>query len=225
MNNKLHRSNIEGLYNSAPDVELYNIIYEDLKIFFVEYVKAKFPSIAALSALRHHILMKIEEDRLDKFSEDIQEKIKMVDRNKIDYDFIRTEEFARIVFDVLDKVRIDYREEKMKYYANMLINYSTIEFSKDFYKEYIIGRIANYSIEHILLLEKIYEKHLELNDSNKRDFDNEDLPLDNLSRQTTDICINTLILDGFLIRVFWGDGYFISEIGIKCIELVKKCTS
>ncbi|MBM7869253.1 hypothetical protein JOC70_000722 [Clostridium pascui] len=221
MDEKLIKNNVQGLYDSVPDVELYNNIYKDLKIVFIEYMKAKFPAIAAFSVLRHNRLIKIEEDRLNRLLEDVQDKIKKVDINKIDYDFIKKEEFARIVFDVLDKAKSDYREEKLKYYANILINYSTIEFSGDFYKEYIIDRIANYTIEHILLLEKVYEKHLELNDNNKLDYLDEDLPLENLSKEVTDICINTLVADGFLIKGFWGDGYLINERGIKCVKLIE----
>lgn len=222
MDEKLIKSNVQGLYDSTPDVELYNNIYKDLKIVFIEYMKAKFPTIAALSALRHNRLMKIEEERLNRLLEDIEEKIKRVNMDKVDYAFIRTEEFARIVFDVLDKAKSDYREEKLKYYANMLVKYSTIEFSGAFYKEYIIDRISNYTIEHILLLQKIYEKHLELNDNSKLDYLDEDLPLENLSKEVTHICINTLIVDGFLIRGFWGEGYLINESGIKCVKLIEE---
>jgi hypothetical protein len=197
---------------------LYDIYNRSVILKFTGNCIGVDPIISALGEK----LRSIEHKRMINLLDNLDKKIKLMDKTKIDYDFTNSEEFTELVFKVFNNVRRDHREEKIKYYANILINYSTKEFSHDFYKEYILNRVSDYTEEHILLLDEVYKKHLEINDRDKPDFDNEDLPLDNLTRQNTDICVNTLILDGFLTRAFWGDKYFINELGIKCINLIKE---
>lgn len=197
---------------------LYDIYNRSIIFKYVGNYTGADPIISAIGEK----LKRSEQKRIINLLDNLDKKIKLMDKTKIDYDFTNSDEFTEIVFKVFNNVRREHREEKIKYYANILINYSTKEFSHDFYKEYILNRVSNYTEEHILLLDKVYKKHLEVNDNNKPDFNNEDLPLNNLTRQNTDICVNTLILDGFLTRAFWGDTYFINELGIKCINLIKK---
>lgn len=106
----------------------------------------------------------IEEKRLINLFNIMDDKFENLEKMSVDIDFINTEEFARMLFKIFDKARVDCREKKLKYYANMLIKYSTIEFSKDFYKEDIIEKIGEYPEEHILALNTVYNKHGENND-------------------------------------------------------------
>ncbi|MCB2311624.1 hypothetical protein LGL55_10535 [Clostridium tagluense] len=220
MPHDLVKNNIEILYETAPDVEVYNNIFNELGIFFKTYTKGKFPAIAALSALREDKLFKVEEKRLNSLLSALQEKVDRLDKDNIDYKFIRTEEFARIVFDSFGKVSKDYREGKIKYYANLLINYTTVTFSKDFYKEGIIESLSKLSMEHILVLDTIYNKHLEINDEKIRDFEEQDnLCKDIISMDIWEICVNTLCSDGFIRQVLGNCS--ITNYGLKCIELIK----
>lgn len=165
--------------------------------------------------------MKIEEKRLNNLINKIQDNIKTIDKSKIDYNFIRTEELGRVVFNVFEKARIDYRNQKLKYYANMLINYSTLEFSSEFYKEVFAESISKFSIEHILVLNKIYEKHSEINDQKEINIKYSDNLIDGMNKETWDICVNTLYLEGFLEKGFWDEGYSLNNYGIKCVELIR----
>lgn len=233
-----NKSNTELLYNTAPDTQIYNNIYNDLKIVFVEYMKARFPSLAALSALKEDKLMKIEEERLNKLIYVAQDNIKKIDKNKIDYNFIRTEEFARVVFNIFDKAKSDYRKEKLKYYANILINYSTIDFSKDFYKEGLIDKISKLSCEHLIVLNEFYNIYLnydyatiskELKNLPKGSVNWKSLKLNGIKQNIIELCLVDLQAEGLLYNLasFRFDGavneeFAISTYGIKCINLINE---
>lgn len=236
MGENIHKSDLELLYNSAPDLESMNQIYNDLKIVFIEYLKAKFPLISALSVLRHDRLLKKEENRLNKLISDIQYKTGKIDKNKIDYEFVNTEEFARIVFHVYDKAKSDYREEKLKYYSNLLINYTTKDFSQEFYKEGLIEKIARLSGEHFIVLNEFYKKYLNDDLGNRTDKEKNDpigsvnwrdLRLANIKPNLIELCLVDLQAEGLLYNLasFRFDGavneeFSISPYGIKVIQLI-----
>lgn len=192
-----------------------------MKVIFGEEVKSKSPLLGAMESLKKEKIELVEEKRLNNLLNMINAKMIEIEDSMIDYDFMKTEEFTRIVFDLFDKASKDYRKDKLKYYANLLINYTTLKFSKDFHKEGIIESLSKFSIDHILVLDTIYNKHIEINDEKKSDVEEQvNLCEGIMSMDIWEICINTLISYGFIHQRFWGD-YIITNYGIKCIELIK----
>ncbi|MCB2340887.1 hypothetical protein [Clostridium estertheticum] len=218
-----YKSEIEVMVNTGLSLEESNNLYNETIIFaknlFFEFIKSKSLIFKCIDKQRKDKHQAIEKARIDNLVVMINEQQIHIE-NKIDLNFICSEEFVRIVLNIFEKAKIDYREEKLKYYANIILNYSTIEFSKDFYKEGIIESISKLSMEHILVLDTIYIKHLEINDEKIRDFEEQDnLCEGKIDMNTWEICINTLYSDGF-IRNTLGN-CTITNYGIKCIDLIK----
>ncbi len=165
-------------------------------------------------------LESLEKERINKFLHELEMRTSILQVSKLDKNFVNSDEFVEVFFRILSKVRREYRNEKIKYFSNILINYCGHGYSNDFYKEGIIDRISNYSVEHILVLQKAYILHTN-NKSNGQSVDfeyNEDF---GVSQNVAGICISTLYSDGFLERGFFG-GYFVTDYGVKCVELIKE---
>lgn len=166
-----------------------------------------------------------EKERLSVLVNELEQKIESMDKNKLDYNFINSDEFIEIIFKVYNYTKREYRHDKIKYFANILINYSTIEFSNDFYKEGIIEKISKYSIEHILVLEKIYQGYYQKlkKEAKEKTFNYRDIHIESISDEIRDICIYTLNSDGFIKEItgaYGGGSYSITTFGIRCIELI-----
>lgn len=223
-------NDLENLYKSSNDIKIFNDIFQDLKLVAKEYFKAKFPIVSVLDTLRQQKLKQVEEERLNKFFQNTSNKIKYLSDNKLDKDFIESEEFIRLFLNISNKVKEDYREKKIEYYSNLLLNYTTINFSKDFYKEGIIERLSKYSIEHILVLDEAYslfKTNPVLGSMQRGTFNKQNIKVENLDEQIIELCIIDLRADGLLYEVtgFRFDAgtpeyFIITEYGIKCLELI-----
>lgn len=227
-------NSLELFQSSAPTAQDYNELLHILKTIFWEEIKSRTPLLNAVEKLKQEKMKLIEEKRLDSLLSDISNKLKSFDESKLDKKFVGTEEFARIVFNIFEKASIDYRADKLKYYSNTLVNYSTINFSGDFYKEGVIERISKYSIEHILVLSKFYDLHnnpdsrvTTPSEISKFDFYVKDILDDDTDEHIAKLCVIDLEADGFIhesIRAlagYNGGSYCITEYGVKCIEIIK----
>lgn len=196
-------------------VEQYNEIYNLLKCIFWEEIKSRIPVINGIESYKQDKLYKEEEKRLEKVIEIIQEKQLRLDIEKLDKEFVYTEEFARTIFYILEKVRGDWRNEKLEYYANVMINYSLKEFSQDFYKEGIVDKLGSYTIEHIIMLKEYYDAEKEKAEVKTK-----------LDSSYAEICRSTLNGDGFIHELtgswfgYMGGFYSITEYGMKFIEVI-----
>lgn len=188
---------------------------------------------AALSAIGKK-LEKTENERLENLYVELEQKIELLNKDKLDYNFINSEEFARIVLYVFKKARADYREGKLHYYANVLVNYSTTEFSNNFYKEWILDKIAQYTVEHIVFMKKIYnvfmknlpkyesERQIINIDISKKMFQEKQFLSDGLNEQKIRICFADLIRDQFIeARDQIGINIGITEEGLNLIKLLQ----
>ncbi|WFD09027.1 hypothetical protein [Tepidibacter hydrothermalis] len=183
-------------------------------------------------------LIEFELNRLKRLSNIIEKKVNQINENKIDWDFIKSEEFLRIVFDTFEKAKKEYREEKLKYFANILLNYTTYQFSNDFYKEGIIERISKYSVEHIIVLEEIYKcctRKGNINDdkidqnvknTNANYIHIDKLNVKNININIVNICIGDLSSGGFIIKenstweAVGGKCYSVTDYGIRLLQLI-----
>lgn len=208
-----------------------NRMFHILKTIFWEEVKSRVPVLGAIESLKKEKLGLAEGNRLNKLLNIMNNKMIELEDNKIDYNFIKTEEFARIAFTTFDKARIDYREEKLKYYANLLVNYSTIKFSNDFYKEGIIEKIGMYSVEHILTFNSIYylcrkqverRKNIHINSAIK--FDIKNIYMTGEDVEITSVCFNDLLKDGFIDSYTSAsdDNYRLTEYGLRLYSIINE---
>lgn len=162
----------------------------------------------------------LETQRINYFLDKLQNQIDLLDMTKIDKDFVNSEEFVEILFKILDKAKREFREHKFEYYSNIFLNSCTTTYSNSFYKENVIETISKYSVEHIIVLGKVYEMYLSSSEKNKFTFEKNDIQIDGLEKETILICLNTLMADGILEKTFW-EPLYITQFGLKCIELIQ----
>lgn len=79
-----------------------------------------------------------------------------IGREKIDLDYLKTDEFYVLFKRILDKVRYEHRQEKIQLFKNFLIKSS---FKKEFAptegidKEYMLHRLGNLNLIHFQIIE------------------------------------------------------------------------
>jgi hypothetical protein len=225
-----HNTIMKKLSSDYNSMEVNNA-FKGLLNIFIEELKSKLPLYGSIEKLISDNLRKLEKDRLNKLLAQIQENLLVINKDKLDKDFMNTEEFARLVFYGFQKVRTDHREEKIKYYANVLAKYCTVEYSNDFHKEGIIERVSKYSVEHILVLNEAY-KIFNLSEENdgtpKGLFVKTDIKIGEVDEEVIEICISDLkangdleIMVGFSYSLYSPNEFKISSYGIKLIKTIK----
>ena len=96
---------------------------------------------------------------LKQLEEEIKTFSKKVNNERYDKDFLESDEFTSLVLNIISLNGRTHEKEKIKYFAIILVNSSTIKFSKLPYKEGFINIIDELSIYHINILSTITNKH------------------------------------------------------------------
>lgn len=156
---------------------------------------------------------------------------------KIDRNFASEEnpEFVLLIRRVLEQITRQYRDEKIKYLANFIANVVKIENSNTFYKEGILEKISNYSVEHILVLRYFYDVSFQngnVSEESRKELKNSkininSLDINGISKDILKICFRDLEADGFIDEItgvylnYTGGSYYITNYGKQCVELIK----
>lgn len=102
---------------------------------------------------------KIQQARIECFLDETNKKLQTIEKEKIDYEFIESEEFFSIFQNLLEKVIRTYEKEKIEIFSNIFVNSIVKENSKTYYKEGFIDMVFNLSALHIKILRFFYHRH------------------------------------------------------------------
>ena len=113
----------------------------------------------------------IYERNSKEFSEEVKSLIGKLDETKIDKQFLESEEFVSLLIETLARNARAHEREKTKLFATIFVNATILGKSKVSYKEGFLQIIDALSVAHIHIFSCIYEKSLEMtNTDTNRDF-------------------------------------------------------
>lgn len=95
---------------------------------------------------------KLFEENTKKFTSEIKSLIEKLDEEKIDKDFLDSSEFTALIIETLARNARAYEDEKVKFYANIFVNYLTSTKTPITYKEGFIRIIDELTVDHIRVL-------------------------------------------------------------------------
>ena len=125
---------------------------------------------AITSALDTRI-SQIYEQNSKEFSEEVKFLVNQLDETKIDKQFLESEEFVSLLIETLARNARAHEREKTKLFATIFVNATILGKSKVSYKEGFLQIIDALSVAHIHIFSCIYEKSLEMtNTDTNRDF-------------------------------------------------------
>jgi hypothetical protein len=195
---------------------MYSIYEKSILLKNVGEILHLTPTISAIGKKLEYS----EKKRIETLYKELDKRVNNLDKEKINFEFVNSEEFYEIVFKVFNYTRREYREDKIKYFANLLINYATYEHSRDFYKEGILESLSKYTIEHIIVMKFIFNVHLNKSET-EADVDGRVVNIEGMDPIISEICVSNLLADGFLQSGFWTS-MWITEYGIQFINLIEE---
>jgi len=89
-------------------------------------------------------------------------QLSRIDANKIDRDYILSDEFYILFKKTLEKVRFEYQQEKIQLFKNFLIKSSLKNLSStplEIKKEYLLNKLETITLEHFLILEWYFKNN------------------------------------------------------------------
>lgn len=92
------------------------------------------------------------------FSEEVRQLINKLEIEKIDKKFLDSDEFVYLLIEILSRNARTYEQEKVKLYARLFVNATTLSKSTTPYKEGFVRIIDELSVAHILALAFIYDR-------------------------------------------------------------------
>lgn len=92
------------------------------------------------------------QDNSRRFAEALRTEIDRLNQEKLDKEFIESEEFTSLLLDVLSSNARTHEHEKTQLYARIFVNAATIDYSKIPFKEGFVRIVEELSVEHIRIL-------------------------------------------------------------------------
>lgn len=83
---------------------------------------------------------------------DLKYQMDKLHKEKINYEFMKTEEFYNLLKKVVQQIKLEYKDEKIKLFRNFILNSIRTDKTKiDFH--YFLNKIINLELEHFEILE------------------------------------------------------------------------
>lgn len=92
--------------------------------------------------------------------EAVRERVERIDEDKIDKEFLKSDEFMTIIILAVEQLQTTHDKEKLEMLANALANSGTTNFSSDARKELFLRVFRNLAPEHIAELQRIRIKQI-----------------------------------------------------------------
>jgi hypothetical protein len=148
--------NLNALYSQSPIVK--GLI--DGGLSFIPFLGS-----AITSALDTRT-SQIYEKNSREFSEEVKSLVNQLDEEKIDKQFLESEEFVSLLIETLARNARTHEREKTKLFATIFVNATILGKSKVLYKEGFLQIIDALSATHIHIFAFICQKSLEMTDTN-----------------------------------------------------------
>ncbi|MFA5763886.1 MAG: hypothetical protein WC915_03660 [archaeon] len=153
LNNK-NEIQLNGLFNEIIEFGEFNsIIFNDSKKAIIETIKT-IPVFGMIVGTTWQIYNDRKEKlQLCKLLLGFCEQFSKIDKNKIDYDYLKTDEFYLLFKKVLEKVRLESREDKIKLFRNFILNSTkNSEKFKKVDKRYLLDKLDLLNLDNMKIL-------------------------------------------------------------------------
>jgi hypothetical protein len=102
----------------------------------------------------------LQKERFEKFIYLLSEVLEKLDEEKMDKEFIESEEFNELFYEVSRQAIRSHQEEKLIYIRNIFINSLTPKYSKNFMKTSFLDILSMLSDAHIAILKLLQDDKL-----------------------------------------------------------------
>lgn len=116
------------------------------------------PVGSAIDTLLSGEAAKMQAKRFKKFVERVSETLKNIQEEKIDREFLESEEFLSLFQNILGRVLESYEEQKILLFGNIFVNSVKTDGAKVYYKERFINIVADLSVVHVEILKYYFER-------------------------------------------------------------------
>lgn len=144
-------SEVEDVLTRASEAYVQNISLRAL-IQLIPHIGG------ALDVMLSSKSIEYQRTRLEEFMRQTKEALERLDGEKIDKDFLESEEFEHLFIAAVNAVIRSYEREKITLFRNIFVNSILLGNSEEYYKEKHLDVIADLSATHIEILKRIYER-------------------------------------------------------------------
>ena len=92
------------------------------------------------------------------FAEEVRQQVKELDENKIDKEFLESNEFTSLLIEILSRNAHVHEREKVKFFATIFVNSLILLRSQTPYKEGFVRILDELDIDHINVLAFVFER-------------------------------------------------------------------
>lgn len=100
----------------------------------------------------------IQRQRYEAFLKSLRRYMECIDANRLDRDFLESDEFASLFFNVSTRVTCEYETEKIHLFRNVLVNSALPEFVGDPLRDFMVGLLGELTLAEVHILQIASEK-------------------------------------------------------------------
>ena len=100
----------------------------------------------------------IQRQRYEAFLESLRRHMERIDANRLDRDFLESDEFASLFIDVSSRVTREYETEKIHLFRNALVNSAMSEFVGNPLRDFMVGLLSELTLAEVHILQIAGEK-------------------------------------------------------------------
>jgi len=158
------------------------------------------------------------------FLEDLGNQLKNVEDGKIDNEFLQTPEFYYLLKGILEKLRFEFKQEKIKLFRNFLLNSLITDKNKKIDVYYFLNKINNLDLEHFQIIDWYYNNKYTSSNRIGSEYDSKKLDeLSKISRYYASLEVD-LQNTGFLRLIMVeaeNNRYVLNHLGQQFFEFIK----
>ena len=118
----------------------------------IPWVGATFDTTLAAEGTR------LKRRKLEEFLVELKETMGKISEEKIDKEFLNSEEFYVLFLTILERIMKTYEREKIILFRNIFINSIKVQNADTYYKEGFINIVTNLSVLHVQILKYYFER-------------------------------------------------------------------
>ena len=126
------------------------------------------PVGSAIDTLLSGEAARMQAKRFKKFVERVSEALKHIQEEKLDRQFLESEEFLSLFQNILGRVLESYEEQKIVLFGNIFVNSVKTDGAKVYYKERFINIVADLSVVHVEILKYYLEREETFKKENRK---------------------------------------------------------
>ena len=166
---------------------------------------------------------KKEIEQIKKLLNNLSLRYNDLNNEKLDEDYIMSEEFYIVFKRILERVKFEHRDEKICLYGSFLFN-CTIKSQIGVNKDYLLKKLDLIEIEHFKIMKFYLENNFNRPSAVGSDYDNNKKIFQKTINSYYHVYETDLVNFGFLIEIDNPNStkrYYLSDLGIEFLNFIK----